>query len=104
MTIQRKRKVIQPEEVTKIIKIVEKSTSVGNAVENLLASDADVHTLIAAVTTLISQVVPAKLETTRFALGTAGILVGVVGLSKALDDDEFTLQLHKLSKETRFIL
>ena len=50
------------------------------------------HTLIAAVTTLISQVVPAKLETTRFALGTAGILVGVVGLSKALDDDEFTLE------------
>ena len=37
MTIQRKKKVIQPEEVTKIIEIVENSTSVGDAVKNLLA-------------------------------------------------------------------
>ena len=92
MTIQRKSKVIKPEEVVKIIKIVEKSTSVGNAVKNLLASDADVQTLMAAAITLTSQAVPTKFETTRFALGTAGILVGVVGLSKALDDDEFTLE------------
>ena len=92
MTIQRKSKVIQPEEVVKIIKIIENSTSVGNAVKNLLASDADVQTLMAAAITLTSQAVPTKFETTRFALGTAGILVGVVGLSKALDDDEFTLE------------
>ena len=78
--------------MVKIIKIVEKSTSVGNAVENLLASDADVQTLMAAAITLTSQAFPTKFETTRFALGTAGILVGVVGLSKALDDDEFTLE------------
>lgn len=38
MTIQRKLKVIQPEEVVKIVKIVEESTSVGDAVKNLLAS------------------------------------------------------------------
>lgn len=38
MTIQRKSNFIKPEEVVKIIKIVEESTSVGNAVKNLLVS------------------------------------------------------------------
>ena len=38
MVIQRKLKLIQPEEVVKIVKIVEESTSVGDAVKNLLAS------------------------------------------------------------------
>ena len=38
MVIQRKLKLIQPEEVVKIVKIVEESTSVGNAVKNLLVS------------------------------------------------------------------
>ena len=92
MTIQRKQKFIQPEEVTKIIKIVENSTSVGDAVKNLLASDADVQTLMAAAITLTSQVVPTKFEASRFALGGAGVLVGVVGLSKALKDREFNLE------------
>ena len=38
MVIQRKLKLIQPEEVVKIVKIVEESTSVGDAVKNLLVS------------------------------------------------------------------
>ena len=84
--------VITSRKITKIVKIVQESTSVADAVKKLFSSDSDIQTLITSANTIGSQFVRQKYTATRVALGTTGLMMSVVGLSKALKDKEFTLE------------
>ena len=84
--------VLTSREITKIVKIVQESVSVADAVDKLSSSDSDIQTLIASANTIGSQFVLPKHIATRTTLGTIGLMMSVVGLAKALKDREFTLE------------
>ena len=84
--------VITSRKITKIVKIVQESTSVADAVKKLFSSDSDIQTLLTSANTIGSQFVRQKYTATRVTLGTTALMMSVVGLSKALKDNEFTLE------------